>query len=386
MTSRRQALRFLGGSAVALAAATGLGACALVVTREPKRAQLPWRIAAEGDFADPRLKALAYAVLAPNPHNRQPWLLDLVGDDTVDVYCELDRRLPETDPFDRQIVIGFGAFLELLRMAAANDGRSVTVTPFPDGAPGLRLDARPVARVRFDAGGASSDPLFAHVLARRTCREPFDMEREVPDAALANVRRAAVAAQSVSVSHADPLRASLRALTWRAHELEIRTPVTYQESINVMRIGRREIEANPDGISLQGAFLEVLNAAGILTRETIADPSTAAFQQGLDRFVPVFASAMAHVWVTTPGNTRIEQLGAGRDWLRMNLAATREGVALQPLSQALQEFPEMAELYAEAHELLAPDGGRVQMLGRLGFGSAVTPAPRWPLESRLKDV
>jgi len=156
MTSRRQALRFLGGSAIALGAATGLGAGAFVMTREPKRAQLPWRMAAEGDHADPRLKALAYAVLAPNPHNRQPWLLDLVGEDVVDVYCELDRRLPETDPFDRQITIGFGAFLELLRMAAAEGGHTVTVAPFPQGEPGLRLDARPIARVRFEAGGASA--------------------------------------------------------------------------------------------------------------------------------------------------------------------------------------------------------------------------------------
>jgi len=386
MTSRRQALRFLGGSAIALGAATGLGAGAFVMTREPKRAQLPWRMAAEGDHADPRLKALAYAVLAPNPHNRQPWLLDLVGEDVVDVYCELDRRLPETDPFDRQITIGFGAFLELLRMAAAEGGHTVTVAPFPQGEPGLRLDARPIARVRFEAGGASVDPLFAYVLARRTNREPFDTTREVSEVAMEGVQSAAVAAPTIGVSRTDPQRAALRALTWAAHETEIRTPATYQESIDLMRIGRREIEANPDGITLEGAFIEALNAVGVLTRETLADPSSTAFQQGLDMFVPVFASAMAHVWITTPGNSRAEQLAAGRDWLRVHLAATREGLALQPISQALQEYASMTELNAEVHGLLAPGGGRIQMLGRLGYGSDIAPAPRWPLESRLKNA
>ncbi len=33
--------------------------------------------------------------------------------------AELLRRLPQTDPYDRQITIGFGAFLELAAIAAA---------------------------------------------------------------------------------------------------------------------------------------------------------------------------------------------------------------------------------------------------------------------------
>ena len=56
---------------------------------------------------------------------------------------------------------------------------------------------------------------------------------------------------------------------------------------------------------------------------------------------------------------------------------------MQPLSQALQEFPEMAGLYREAHARLAPRGGTVQMLCRIGHGAAVGPSPRWPLEAKL---
>ena len=69
--------------------------------------------------------------------------------------------------------------------------------------------------------------------------------------------------------------------------------------------------------------------------------------------------------------------------MRIHLAATREGVAMQPLSQALQEYPEMAGHYKQAHELLAPSGGTVQMLARLGYADTVLPSPRWSLESVL---
>jgi hypothetical protein len=43
----------------------------------------------------------------------------------------------------------------------------------------------------------------------------------------------------------------------------------------------------------------------------------------------------------------------------------------------------MAALYEKAHALLAPAGGTVQMLGRLGYAKTVPPAPREPLEARL---
>jgi hypothetical protein len=67
----------------------------------------------------------------------------------------------------------------------------------------------------------------------------------------------------------------------------------------------------------------------------------------------------------------------------VNLAATAAGIAFQPLSQALQEYPEMAPLYRDLHARLAPAGGTVQMLARIGYGPEVAPSPRWPLRQHL---
>ena len=46
----------------------------------------------------------------------------------------------------------------------------------------------------------------------------------------------------------------------------------------------------------------------------------------------------------------------------------------------------MAGLYAEVHERLAPEGGTVQMLARIGYGPATGPSPRWPLEARIVEA
>ena len=70
---------------------------------------------------------------SPNPHNRQPWLITLVGKDEALIHCDLERRLPVTDPFDRQITIGFGCFLELARIAAAERGVSLAIGNSPRG-------------------------------------------------------------------------------------------------------------------------------------------------------------------------------------------------------------------------------------------------------------
>jgi len=93
-------------------------------------------------------------------------------------------------------------------------------------------------------------------------------------------------------------------------------------------------------------------------------------------------TAMGYVWLVTKSNTRVAQLNAGRDWLRVNLT-TSLGVAVHPISQALQEYPEMTESFNNIHRLLNAQGKTVQMLGRLGYAKTVPPSPRWPIEANI---
>lgn len=375
--TRRSALLGAGTTAAAVAAAG-----AFIATRTPSRALRPWDEALRGAYGDPRLRALAYAVLAPNPHNRQPWLIELRGTDRILLFCDLDRRLPETDPFDRQIAIGFGCFLELLRMAAAREGLAATIEPFPEGEPRPRLDDRPVARIGFAPAERSSDPLFAEVIRRRSNRSPFDLSRPVAAAALASLTAGIAGAEgTVAPERVD----ALRNLTWRAFEREFTVERTLMESVRLMRIGKTEIEANPDGIFLGGPALETMRLVGALSRERMADPGSLAHRRGLDTYRGIMASAMGYVWLVSGDGSRRAELAAGRDWVRLNLRAASLGLDLHPVSQALQEFPEMAAMFEEAHARLGVGAGmRLQMLGRVGYGSAVPPSPRWPLETRIR--
>ena len=365
--SRRKMLALVGGGTVLAAAGAGTG---FALTRTPHHALAPWDMA--GEYADPRLRALSHALLAPNPHNRQPWMAELVGSDGVTIHRDPARDLPVTDPFARQLTIGMGCFLELMEMAAAEEGLATETRLFPEGEGG------PVAACRMVSGGAP-DPLFAHVMERRSCKEPFEDRPVSPQDAAALAGHARVLTEPGDV-------AALRELMWEAWQVEASTPAAHEESVDLFRFGRAQIEASPDGIDLGGPMLEGLWRAGVLTAETAADPASSAYAQAWEMYREMIAATPAAVVLTSQGNGRAEQIEAGRRWLRLNLATTGLGLSLHPVSQCLQEYPEMAAHHAAAHAMLAAPGETVQMLGRLGHGPATARTPRWPLEAKLMDA
>lgn len=382
MSLTRRKMIFLTGGGAVLAAS---GAFGYAANRSPQTAHLPWDLA--GTYSDPRRRALSWALLAPNPHNRQPWLADLSEEGVITLYADRDRMLPHTDPFNRQITIGLGCFLELLRMAAAQDGYSARMALFPAGSSAAGLDHRPVARITLEADAeVERDPLFALAPLRRSNKDPFDVTRPVAPALLSDlgavVRNGATFGGTVDMAEV----ADWRALTREALRIEVETPHTFQESVDLFRIGRHEVDATPDGIDFTGPLFETLRLTRQFTREAASDPTSLAYRSGKDAIFANTDTAMGHVWLVTADNSRETQIAAGADWLRVNLAATALGLGFHPLSQALQEFPEMAAPYAQVHARLAPDGGTVQMLSRIGYGREVGRSPRWPLERRIMNV
>lgn len=363
-TSRRKFLKIIGGGTIV--ATAGIGG--FVSTRTPHKAQAPWFTA--GTYGDPRKWALSYALLAPNPHNRQPWEVDLSTPDQVTIFRDKSKDLPQTDPYSRQLTIGMGCFLELLRIAASQKGFDVKYDLFPDG------DAGPIAIAKF-TDGTKPDTLFAHVMDRRSCKEPFS------DKLVTNVQAEKLASFAKIITD-QPMVETVKKLTWDAWLTEANTPLAYKESVDLMRMGKAEINANPDGIDLGGPFLESLMLVGALTREAQMDKNSTSYKQGINIYEEMLHATPAYAYLTSEGNSRVDQIKTGMKWLRLNLKTTAMGLSLHPVSQALQEFDEMAVHYNNVHKLLAKNGETVQMLGRLGYGPVIPKTPRWPLETRIK--
>ena len=305
----------------------------------------------------------------------------------MSLFVDRTRLLPQTDPFSRQIVVGCGAFLELIAQSAPRLGRIAEITTWPEGAPGPVLDDRPFARVilRPDAA-AQAGPLFEQIARRRTDKSPF--RPDLPgDPAVHAVLAAAGGDGLVAGETRDPvLRNRLADLCWKAWEIETGTPRTHLESVNLMRIGRAEVAADPDGIALTGGMMEVLAGSGLMTRKALSDPGSFASRSGADMYQRMIRATPGFLWIRSQTADRTAQLAAGRAYARAQLTAAARGLVLHPWSMGLEEFPEMAGPYRAIQEALgaAPEAP-VQMLVRIGLPRAPTkPSPRRRLDDLIE--
>ncbi len=384
-SGRRNFLKVLGGGVILAAGAGSLFA----FTRTPTKAIEPWKLALGTKVdIDPRRIILSHAILAPNPHNRQPWVVDLETEDEITLYCDLGKRLPHTDPYDRQITIGLGCFLELAVMTAKEIGMNVELILFPEGENFPRLDQRPVARIKLKKDASiKPDPLFAQILERRSNKQAFDISREVQEMDALNIT-SVVKHDLVAGSLMRPEQIeAMRKLTKEALLVEMHTYRTNKESIDLMRMGKAEIEASPDGIDMGGVFLETLGLLGQLEREDLLNPESAAFKNGIPIILEPLETAMGYVFVKTEGNKRKDQIEAGRGYVRMNLKASALGIAMHPLSQALQEYEEVKPQFEGIRQKLAVrEEETLQMFARIGYGEKPNPSPRWNYEAKIRST
>jgi hypothetical protein len=379
MNSRRSFIRLTTGGVVMAAAAASLQGCAS--SSYPAIAVKPWQP------ADPKLEIrrwmLAHALLAPNPHNRQPWIADLKRDGEITLICDGERLLPETDPFGRQILVGCGAFIELAVLAAAERGYSVAVDTFPAGEPSLTQLPKGAVVAKLTVKQDTSvkpDPLFAFILKRHTNKAAYDMQRSVSDA---NWKILSASASSVNsglksgfISDAINMQ-KIRVITRESYEIELTTSNTHLESMRLLRIGPDEIAKHRDGISVNGLMPRMLMAAGLFDRMAVPKKGDSNYGRMMDRWQP-FETGSGYFWLASNGNTRKQQVAAGRAYVRTHLAATSLRIDMHPLSQALQEFKEVQKPYVDIHTLLGfdPASTTIQMLARVGYG--VKPAEATP--------
>ena len=355
---RRHFNRVADGGIVTAAASLGATGCS---DAYPPQAVQAWQ-GPPADEPDVRRWLLGYAILAPHSHNLQSWLVDLRTPGEILLHCDLTRLLPETDPFSRQIMMSHGTFLELLDLAARQRGLRADIELFPQGefAPS-GPDRRPVARIRLAPDArVRPDPLFTQILARRTNREAYEAREPAAAAVRAVIDSVAPHRARAGFTAGGDAQALARhrAIASEAWRIELETPRTILESYKVLRVGPGEIAPAPGDAAIAGQIKD---------------------------FNAKIGATPAFFWLVTQGNDRKTQVDAGRAYARAQLAATAHGLAMQPLSQALQEYPEQAATYAAIHTLLgAPAPGHtVQMWARMGYAPAVQPAPRRGVDAHL---
>ena len=139
-----------------------------------------------GLSAEQTTQVLDAACRAPSLHNSQPWAFRLTPD-RIELYLDPDRRLPVSDPHDREARLACGAALFNLRLSLARHGVRATAEVTADGSDGPLAVVERGGDFLLTPERAELERAIGH---RRTNRRPF-FDDEVPAGHRSALARAA---------------------------------------------------------------------------------------------------------------------------------------------------------------------------------------------------
>ncbi len=343
--------------------------------------EAPWAADYHKQFADPREQLVAHGLLASSGHNMQPWLIELANDPNVFLlYADPSRLSVAVDPFARQVMVSQGTFLDYVEVAGAQLGYPVTIELFPDGEYdetdlAASMTSTPVARVTLATAAARSQPTYDSLFLSDTNRAPYG-PTPLTDEQLAALAGLTAAPASLAILTSAVDRDALGAFGIAGSTIESESAAATAESNAVFRPNELAKNNQPWGFSIEGQgtsgimkyFLQ-----GLITLLPFTNSDEIGAQRQIDLTTAAVAATPAYGIIMTPSNTRTEQVLAGMLYSRFELTARSQGLVMQPLSQVIQEYPEMAEQYAAVHAAYAPDGETIQMIVRLGTATVDYP-------------
>jgi hypothetical protein len=331
----------------------------------------------------PIIRAIAWGIQAPNPHNTQAWKFRPVSDTGALLYIDERRLLPVTDPPARQIHIGAGCCIETLAVGMSSEGYQTDVELLPDGPHGVEeVGRKPVARIELRPGPVTRPDELADAVGRRqTNRKPYT--GPLLTDAEADQIRASVPPGTVEVltfNEPGAMRPLLDVF-YRACEIEITSRRLYEETRIWFRFNEAQRRAHRDGLSVPQVGIDGLKRRLVEWTLRDGDPQRWFGRRTLSSTLKTLRrgidSARGIVLLKTATNGQVDWLDAGRAFARAHLGLTQLGLTCNPYSQVLQEYPEMAVLQGQFNELVAVrDPQKIQMAVRVGRAEHAYPAPR----------
>ena len=313
---------------------------------------------------------LAYAVLAPSPHNSQPWRFRVRGDE-VEVLADRTRALEMLDPEHRELVMSCGAALFHLRVAMRYFGREPIVAVMPSYEEPDVLAAVKLGPERDRT--VEDELLFRAIPERHTNRVSMD-EAALPAALLLSMKDGARLERSWLRSVEQPeQRAAVAELIAQGDRRLYADREYRRELVEWMRPND---EAACDGVpGYSYGIPELVAPMGVRLVELFNSGRLSGFR---DRRVALNAPAL--VVLGTAQDCPKSWLAAGQAMGRILLQAAARGVWASYMNQPIQ----LPDLRDDLRRTLGLDGFPHLVL-RLAHGQPLPHTPRRPVDEVLID-
>jgi nitroreductase len=316
------------------------------------------RVIPVGSMATEQVRTvLASAALAPSAHNSQPWRFRCTTR-AIELYADLDRGLPITDPDQQELLIACGAAVLNLRLAIRAQGRRYDLRLLPDPKnPDLLASLRPTGAHPI----TSAERLLADAITkRRTHRRPF-ASTPVPIAARNELRRAAEMEHAWLATLHGPQLSALQPLLRAAHRVQLATPgfmAEWRHWVNKTDALRDGPGGSDIGWRPEPTGVWVSRDAGSRPPGRDAEPEPLTMAIG------------------SADDSRLSRLRAGQAMQRVLLAATAAGLSASFVTPPIEVPSTRAELRA-----ILGGGVWPQAVLRLGYATPTPGAPHRPAAS-----
>jgi hypothetical protein len=374
--------QFLKLSGLSLTIPGFLEMCSSINPRLTGKSDDPIGNAEAKGFEYPILKAISTGITAPNPHNVQPWKVKIINPTEMLLFVDEKRLLPVTDPPTRQIHIGQGTFLELLKVGAAKMSYKSEIKLFPEGEyTREEIGKKPVAKVSLIQDTSTRSPLYEYVTKRTTDRSEYygDELSKSEAEKLSSLGKAESSELGFILGKKEIL--PYIDIFNKAMEVESYTRHLNDESRIWFRFSDTEIQKKRDGIALpdQGVtgFTRFMAETFFMGPEPDKFNNKTGLEVFLSRYRKKIDSTKGIVYWKTKTNTMKDWVLTGMDYARFHLGTVALGFKMHPLSQVLQEYAEMETLRGDFEKKMGIMGKeKIQMIARLGRGDYFYLTPR----------
>jgi len=343
----------------------------------------PWSKDYAATYSDPRVRLASSGLLAASNHNMQPWKIKLDKSDSMTFYLYADssRMTKEVDPYARQMMISQGTFLEYVAVAGEKEGWHTEISLFPNGTYdeshlAESMDTKPVAKITIAKTQPQSSLLYNATFLPDTNREAYKADKLSSAQATTLESLSNESGASIKLFQDEENMNKISEYSLKSATIEAGVTRVMDESNVIFRANEYQKNKYRYGYSVEGqgtsGFIKNI-LQGIVTLFPSMNTGKAASQNFINYTRTSVNNTPAYAMIVSTDNSRAEQVKSGMLYSKLVLTGHTLGLVMQPLSQILEEYPEMQVPYTEFKQAYAPNGGTVQMLFRVGEPTKSTP-------------
>ena len=350
---RRFLKRTLAAGSLAVGTGSLLSACSSF-----RRADLPDQDLSKPISAqlDPISGAILYhASLAPSGHNAQPWFVRIVQKNEWVIGLDPQRRLSEVDPDNREALLSIGAFAENLALAAGTCGfqaemRIIAENPFQQDI--IKVSLKPTR---------PNDYPLERLTRRMTVKQGYlaDEIKKEDFRALSEPLAGRLFYFPKGTEHANCIEEG----AIENFRIQANRDNAQQELVRWVRLSNKDAERYRDGLTVEG--MEIRGFKGWFVRNFIKpqDFMKPSFRkQSVDLTAKLAQQGGGWLVITSEGQTVADLIDSGRRFERMALLARERKLAIQPMTQYLEEKEGLEQIAADHAASVIP-----QFILRVGY-------------------